>query len=173
MLFTPSGVARGASNLKVSWKANICALFLVITHVRAIHHMDIKPPRKLQTRQSSGTQLVVRNSCESTIWPGLLTQSGNGPGTNGFALSSGTQRSFIVSEDWQGRVWGRTNCSFNGGGTSSTPCGTGDCGNTISCIGTVSNLAERQRYIADDRLGRSAYYPGRIHPGCGRWPHLL
>lgn len=115
---------------------------LFLPRVQALHHMSIKPPTSLYRRQSSGTQLVVTNTCESTIWPGLLTQSGNGPPVNGFALTSGGQRTFTVSENWQGRIWGRTNCSFNGAGTSSTPCGTGHCGDGISCTGTVRSATQ-------------------------------
>lgn len=107
----------------------------------ALHHMQITPPHSLYKRQMGSTQLVVRNQCAQTIWPGILTQHGNGPPTNGFELGSGSSRTFSVSENWQGRVWGRTNCTFNEGGQSSTPCGTGDCGRSLSCIGTVSHRA--------------------------------
>jgi hypothetical protein len=49
-----------------------------------------------------------------------------------------------VSPDWQGRIWGRTNCSFNVGGSgpsqlngvngNGAECATGvlDCVNTVS-----------------------------------------
>lgn len=32
--------------------------------------------------------LVVTNKCDSTIWPGVATQSGTGPGIGGFELAT-------------------------------------------------------------------------------------
>lgn len=56
--------------------------------------------------------------------------------------------SLLVSADWQGRVWGRTNCSFNVGGTGPSnlngnngngqACITGDCNGVLDCVVTVS-----------------------------------
>lgn len=99
----------------------------------------------LNERQSSGAKpLVVTNKCSETIYPGLLTQSGTGPGTGGFALTPGNSRTLSVGEAWQGRVWGRTNCSFNSDGTAPSgnsqngqACGTGDCGGIVNCRGAV------------------------------------
>ena len=102
------------------------------------------PPRKRATQ----VPLIVSNNCGDTIWPGIGTQAGTGPGTGGFELSSGSSNSLMVSADWQGRVWGRTNCSFNIGGTGASnlngqngagaACGTGDCGGVLNCVNTVS-----------------------------------
>lgn len=93
-------------------------------------------------------QLIVANSCGETIWPGIVTQSGTGPGTGGFELTPGTSRMMFVSGDWEGRVWGRTNCSFNSDGsgpsTSSgvngygAACLTGDCFGRLDCQFAVS-----------------------------------
>lgn len=110
-----------------------------------MHHMNLRPNPELLRRQTSNTPLVITNQCKESIYPGILTQSGVGPGTGGFGLAPGAQRVLTVSEAWQGRVWGRTNCSFNSAGdgpTSSTSngqaCGTGDCGGIMDCRGTVS-----------------------------------
>jgi hypothetical protein len=91
--------------------------------------------------------LVISNQCDSTIWPGIGTQAGTGAGTGGFELASGSSMSLMVSTDWQGRVWGRTNCSFNAAGTGASnlngnngggaACTTGDCGGVLSCVITV------------------------------------
>lgn len=101
------------------------------------------PPEK----RSGGLPLVISNLCDSTIWPGIGTQAGTGPGVGGFALPTGTSRSLVVSADWQGRVWGRTNCSFNIAGTGASnlngyngagaACYTGDCGGVLDCVLTV------------------------------------
>ncbi|KAI4176609.1 MAG: hypothetical protein LQ343_000900 [Gyalolechia ehrenbergii] len=93
-------------------------------------------------RRADNRPLVIRNQCRETIYPGIGTQAGTGPSTQGFQLTSGQSRDLTVSADWQGRVWGRTNCSFNAAGTApassgtGVACGTGDCGGTVNCRGT-------------------------------------
>jgi len=92
--------------------------------------------------------LVVTNNCAEMIWPGIGTQNGIGPGTGGFELGPGQSRNMWVSPDWQGRVWGRTNCSFNEDGTgpsnlngvngNGAACLTGDCFARLDCEFTVS-----------------------------------
>ncbi|CAP67621.1 uncharacterized protein PODANS_1_15140 [Podospora anserina S mat+] len=87
--------------------------------------------------------LLVTNNCAETIWPGIATQNGIGPGTGGFELGPGASRQMYVSPDWQGRVWGRTNCSFNADGTgpsnlngvngAGAACLTGDCFAQLDC----------------------------------------
>lgn len=101
------------------------------------------PPLK----RDGGKPLVVSNMCPETIWPGIGTQAGTGTGIGGFALKSGESKSMTVSADWQGRVWGRTNCSFavggngasnaNGNDGSGAACTTGDCGGLLDCSITV------------------------------------
>jgi hypothetical protein len=103
------------------------------------------PPRK-----RNNVPLIVSNNCGDTIWPGVGTQAGTGPGIGGFELDAGSSRDMMVSGDWQGRVWGRTNCSFAPGGLSASnlngnngagaACGTGDCGGVLNCVNTVSYL---------------------------------
>ncbi|KAF2797172.1 Osmotin, thaumatin-like protein [Melanomma pulvis-pyrius CBS 109.77] len=107
--------------------------------VGGVHHMSIKAPRRLQLRKEPVTPLLVTNSCPETIWPGISTQSGDGPKENGFELLPGKTYNQTVSEDWQGRVWGRTNCSFNDDGTGpkngqGKACRSGDCNGIIDCI---------------------------------------
>lgn len=87
--------------------------------------------------------LIIRNACPETIWPGIGTQNGKGPGTGGFELKPRTRMHMAVSPDWQGRVWGRTNCSFNDEGTgpsnlngvngNGAACLTGDCFGRLDC----------------------------------------
>lgn len=98
------------------------------------------PPEK----RDGNLPLRVSNLCEDTLWPGIGTQAGTGAGTGGFELASGSSRDFMVSADWQGRVWGRTNCSFNVAGNGpanpalgGAACTTGDCGGVLDCVATV------------------------------------
>lgn len=87
--------------------------------------------------------LRITNNCPEMIWPAVLTQSGIGPESSGFELEPGASNPQEVSGDWQGRVWGRTNCTFSparepASGQGGIVCQTGDCGQFIECRGTVS-----------------------------------
>ena len=117
------------------------------SRVGAVHHLILAPVHWVNRRDSS-VALVVTNFCQEDIYPGIQTQAGTGPASNGFKLSSGQSNNQTVSADWQGRVWGRTNCTFNSDGTGPATAGgnngngqaclTGDCGGTVECLGTVS-----------------------------------
>lgn len=106
-----------------------------------------RPVRKGPPEKRDSVPLKISNQCGETIWPGIGTQAGTGAGTGGFELASGDSKDFMVSGDWQGRVWGRTNCSFNAGGTGASnlngnngggaACITGDCGGVLDCVLTV------------------------------------
>ena len=117
-------------------------LLLLLPYVDAVHHMQ-RGPLAWVNRRADNRPLVISNQCVETIYPGIGTQAGTGPSTQGFQLTSGQSRQLTVSADWQGRVWGRTNCSFNAAGTApassgtGVACGTGDCGGTVNCRGTV------------------------------------
>jgi beta-mannosidase len=100
--------------------------------------MAQKAPWKANRRKLDITPLLVTNRCPESIWPGISTQSGTGPGENGFKLEPGETKNQTVSEDWQGRVWGRTNCTFNSDGTAAESgrgkaCGSGDCNGALNC----------------------------------------
>lgn len=74
--------------------------------------------------------ISIVNSCNETIWPGIVNQGGEGTQDTGFSLSSGANHTVYVSNDWAGRVWGRTNCSFSNG-QSQGQCTTGECGQLV------------------------------------------
>jgi hypothetical protein len=116
------------------------ALFLLATLpiADAVHHMAMKAPRKQLRRKLDITPLLVTNKCPGDIYPGISTQSGKGPTENGFKLQPGETKNQTVSEDWQGRVWGRTNCTFNSDGSgpasgSGKACISGDCNGKLDC----------------------------------------
>jgi hypothetical protein len=121
--------------------AQLCTTMLLLAGLPvadALHHMAVKAPRKGLRRKLDITPLLVTNNCPGDIWPGISTQSGNGPGQNGFHLSPGETKNQTVSEDWQGRVWGRTNCTFNSDGSgpangSGKACYSGDCNGMLNC----------------------------------------
>ncbi|RDW80188.1 osmotin [Coleophoma cylindrospora] len=121
------------------------------------------------TKRDNAIPLVISNNCGDTIWPALASQAGTGPGTGGFALSSGDSKSMTVSSDWQGRVWGRTNCSFNVGGTGPSnlngnngngqACDTGDCNGVLSCVVTGNTPVTLWEVdLAGGSDGKQTYY---------------
>ncbi|EON62137.1 hypothetical protein W97_01356 [Coniosporium apollinis CBS 100218] len=100
----------------------------------ALHHMRKRPlSQKAEANPWTDTPLIVTNRCPETIWPGISTQSGYGPPLNGFELKSGSSQNQTVSADWQGRIWGRTNCTFNNGNGGGKACGSGDCNGVLDC----------------------------------------
>lgn len=90
-----------------------------------VHHMQ----RKVEARQNSDpdVSLTISNWCADTIWPGVVTQGGHSPTATGFELAPRANRTIKVGGDWQGRVWGRTNCTFDDGQGRGS-CTTGECG---------------------------------------------
>jgi hypothetical protein len=126
--------------------------FMLVAHLAAAnpeHHMN-KAPIHTVNRRDSQLPLRITNKCGEDLYPAILTQSGTGPGTSGFFLGSGKSKALNVSADWQGRVWGRTNCTFDQGGNPNsgqggTACSTGDCGRFVECPGAVSRDLSMQR----------------------------
>ena len=112
----------------------------------AMHHMKSPPPVYIN-RRTDNRPLQITNQCPEVIYPAIGTQAGTAPEVQGFRLDLGETRKLSVSADWQGRVWGRTNCSFNADGTGpsntggnnggGSACSTGDCGGIVDCRGTV------------------------------------
>lgn len=100
------------------------------------HPGRIRSPNRKQPKDSdTPIPLIITNKCDSTIWPGIATQHGKGPGVGGFELAQGRSKELWVGPDWQGRVWGRTNCTVNG---NSCSCKTGDCMGKLDCEFSVS-----------------------------------
>ncbi|KAF2719676.1 Osmotin, thaumatin-like protein [Polychaeton citri CBS 116435] len=80
--------------------------------------------------------------------------------TYSFELQPNTNLSLWVSSDWQGRVWGRTNCSFNDQGTAQgggQACGSGDCGGALSCKVTGNTPVTLAEWTLDGGDGQTYY----------------
>jgi len=132
-------------------RLSLFTIALLTTAVAASHDILRKSPtqifpRIVSPRTTNSIPLKITNNCPDTIWPALASQAGTGPGTGGFQLTPGTSQSLWVSSDWQGRVWGRTNCSFNANGSGPSnsngnnggqACETGDCNGVLNCVVTV------------------------------------
>ena len=136
----------GKSSFRLSHAAGVAHLLLVVLSLpacEALHHMK-RAPIAYVAQRGETRPLNVLNQCAEPIWAAFATQAGTGPGSGGFKLDVGQSRNQQVSPDWQGRVWGRTNCSFNAAGTGAAgsngwgACTTGDCGGLLSCKAGVS-----------------------------------
>lgn len=139
--------------------------------VSATHHLQ-HPPLHLVSRQNSDLPLTITNNCEETIYPAILTQGGTGPDQSGFRLDPGGSISQNVSETWRGRVWGRTNCTFDedgnvpSSGQGGTACLTGDCGAFVECPGAVGLMTvhdEANMKKLTLILGQPSRNIGRVH----------
>lgn len=153
---------------------SLCTVLLLCAEIpvaSGIHHMAVKAPRKLNKRKLDITPLLVTNSCPDDIWPGISTQSGNGPELTGFKLAPGETKNQTVSEDWQGRVWGRTNCSFNDDGSASAnghgkACYSGDCNGVLNCkVGVSTHRCAQLIQTTDLRTGRCACLARGVYTG--------
>ncbi|XP_021775589.1 thaumatin-like protein 1 [Chenopodium quinoa] len=98
----------------------------------------------------SGATFTFVNSCENTVWPGILANAGTPKlESTGFELPTGTSRSFQAPTGWSGRFWGRTGCNFADSGLGY--CETGDCGSGgVECDGAG---AEPPATLAEFTLG--------------------
>ncbi|XP_059067630.1 osmotin-like protein [Cryptomeria japonica] len=108
-------------------------------------------------RCGSPLKLTIVNDCPSTIWPALQPSAGYPVlGRGGFALNTKSHVSIDVPNEWHGRVWGRTMCSFSGGKGS---CFTGDCSGKLECGGsggaTPATLAQLSLHTSP--TGKSSY----------------
>ena len=109
-------------------------------------HHHPPPKRQLRDLEPAGdVPLKITNLCPGTIWPAIFTAEGIGPGTGGFELLQENTVDLYVSSTWNGRIWGRTNCSFIEDGTRPSnlnggmACSTGDCGGVLNCGTAVSS----------------------------------
>lgn len=140
----------------------------LVHEVTAIHHMRLSPVF-LATTDTTTRPIRITNHCPVDIYPAIQTQAGSGPTFGGYHALPGNTTSFNVSAGWQGRIWARTNCTFNENGTSvngtgADACLTGDCGGLLDCQGTVRCLLES---FCDDEtecggIGKTSY-TRRIH----------
>lgn len=120
------------------------------------HHM--KYPVAKRQDGDRNVPLVVANWCANDIYPGIITQGGTGPDTTGFHLSTGANQTINVSSDWQGRIWGRTNCSFGGDGSAQgQSCDTGDCGGSLQCEIAGAAPATLAEFTLDGSQSQSFY----------------
>jgi hypothetical protein len=72
---------------------------------------------------------TIINQCKTVIWPAVTP--GDSFGGGGFSLRPGQSMVFKAPVGWSGRIWGRTDCTFDASGNGS--CATGSCGSSLRC----------------------------------------
>jgi thaumatin family protein len=124
----------------------ICAAAAVACTVQSVVSESIPPAHmrqdlsKLLHRRDGSTgsiPITVINSCTEEICPGINTQHGDNPSLTGFCLQPGENQTITVSNNWQGRIWPRTNCTFPNPNAPSQACRTGDCAGALNCTVSV------------------------------------
>lgn len=129
------------------------------------HHMNSVKRGPPESNTTNKIPFQITNMCPETIWPAIFSAEGTGPGTGGFKLESGNTVDLYVGSTWKGRVWGRTNCSFNDEGTGSASsnggraCLTGDCGAVLDCSSSGEVPATLAEFtLAGGETGMQTFY---------------
>jgi hypothetical protein len=174
---------KRSARLKVSLLVVAGAIILsAVPLTEAGNHMNtIVVPLRKEGNDSNDIPLVVTNNCMEDLYPAVWTQGGSGPKDSGFPLNPGATKNLTVSPDWQGRVWARTNCTFNDDGTgpankSAGPsaCGTGDCGGVVNCTLTVCVCpALYGKLLIFGQKGRSTGHACRVYNVWSEQPVVL
>ncbi|KAI1801757.1 thaumatin family protein [Daldinia bambusicola] len=108
------------------------------------------------TKHENAIPLIITNNCGETIWPGIGTQHGDPPDSHGFELGPGESRNQTVGPTWQGRIWGRTNCTISG---DTATCKTGDCFGKLDCeYGGAVPVTLAEFNLAGGATGRQTFY---------------
>jgi len=77
-------------------------------------------------------KVSFQNKCKESIWIGSVGGTGHTSlGNGGWKMEAGSSSSMTVPQGWSGRIWPRTNCSFNDKGHCPTEgvdcCSSGSC----------------------------------------------
>jgi hypothetical protein len=89
--------------------------------------------------------VTVVNRTLETIW--VAASPGSVSGRTGWKLAAGASLTIQVSNNYNGRIWGRTGCRFNAHGRGH--CQTGDCGGLFQCTGWGEIPATLAEYDLD------------------------
>lgn len=108
------------------------------------------------TKRDKPIPLIITNNCGDTLWPGIRTQHGDPPDTHGFELAPGDSKHQTVGPTWQGRIWGRTNCTTSG---DTATCKTGDCFGKLDCeYGGAAPATLAEFNLAGGSTGTQTFY---------------
>ncbi|XXH05917.1 Palmitoyltransferase pfa5 [Hypoxylon texense] len=108
------------------------------------------------TKRENAIPLIISNNCGQTLWPGIRSQHGDPPESHGFELGPGDTRRLTIGPTWQGRIWGRTNCTTSG---DTATCLTGDCFGKLDCeYGGAVPVTLAEFNLAGGVTGRQTFY---------------
>ncbi|HTK12009.1 MAG TPA: thaumatin family protein [Ktedonobacteraceae bacterium] len=80
---------------------------------------------------------ILVNNTSQTIWAAAAGNAGfPAPAHGGWVMPPGSTFTVTVANNWAGRFWGRTNCSFDSAGNGN--CETGSCGTVLQCNGATA-----------------------------------
>lgn len=79
----------------------------------------------LLSTSAQAASFLIQNKCAYTVWAAA------NPGGGQMLPTGHTWTLDVTASTHSGRIWGRTNCTFNTNGTGS--CQTGDCGGLLRC----------------------------------------
>jgi Thaumatin family len=71
------------------------------------------------------------NDTSQTVWPAAQADPSQPLAETGWVVAPGQSVTITMPDHWNGRLWGRTGCSFDASGTGH--CVTGDCAGRFQC----------------------------------------
>jgi hypothetical protein len=100
-------------------------------------------PSASGSHPTNARTVTLVNQLSQTVWAAATKDSKHPLSATGWVLAPGARVDVSVPNQWSGRFWGRTGCSFDGSGKGH--CQTGDCAGGYQCTGsgaTPATLAE-------------------------------
>ncbi|GCF10238.1 thaumatin family protein [Dictyobacter arantiisoli] len=111
-------------------------LIVVLTTIATFLIVSLIPAHADSPTPPSGHTITFTNNTSETIWAAAAPNAGFAtPANGGWVMDPGSTYSLTVADNWQGRFWGRTYCSFDASGTGN--CETGSCGTVLQCNGAT------------------------------------
>ena len=99
--------------------------------------------------------ITIVNAYNETIWAATNPNAQHPIPVTGWKLAPGQSVTFKVPNGWGGRIWGRTDCSFNSSGVGH--CATGDCGGLFQCQGSEGGTTTLAELTLDSFDGMDFY----------------
>ncbi|XP_009782394.1 osmotin-like protein OSML81 [Nicotiana tabacum] len=96
------------------------------------------------------TDIEIRNNCPYTVWAAAADIGG------GRRLDQGQTWTIREPPHAIGRIWGRTDCTFDSSGKGS--CQTGDCDGVLNCTGWGKKPNTLIRFALDNRNDLDLFY---------------
>lgn len=118
-----------SNNINTWNNSNLCDSFCNI-YDNNDKPIPLKKERKIK---------IINNSIDKGIWIGILENNLLSK-INGFSLSTQSSSVITVPSNWNGVIWGRTDCTWQG--INKVSCKSGNCNDKINCenypMGAVS-----------------------------------